>query len=549
MKWCNTLATKNTIVKDRKQSTGDSPGLSVKAVKQTELSWLAVALVSLVSCQSTTAAETAKLVMDLKEETSPLLNSGTSKSYSEGTPVTRSHTPVPAPEDGQVQKKASAEEATPFSIGGLSRRQKISFVLLATSNLFAGCGFSLLAPFFPQEAEKKGASNTAVGLIFSSFQLVIFIFSPIYGNYLTKIGAKFMFVSGIFVGGACSILFGLLNKCPPGNTFVIMCFACRSVEALGMTGLLTASFAIISNEFPKHVATVFGTLETASGIGLMVGPALGGLLYQVGGYGLPFYVMGILILLNGALIYKFLPQIQDTSTPRKKGALKLLTSVYVWVSMVIILCASTGISFIDPTLSPHLEQFDLSPLLIGLVFTIAPALYGISAPLFGYLSDTKGYIFSILILGNLGNGISYLLLGPSPYLPFLPSKLWVVIIGMTLLGLCIGAAVIPTVKCMLVGACDIGFENNLDTYGIVSGLFNSIWCLGGFVGPSLGGVLVNEIGFDKASTVIALFSFLSVICTVMYFILSKIKRASLDSENLQVSYSQVERASPPVETV
>ena len=31
---------------------------------------------------------------------------------------------------------------------------------------------------------------------------------------------------------------------------------------------------------------------------------------QVGGYGLPFYVMGILILLNGALIYKFLPQIQ-----------------------------------------------------------------------------------------------------------------------------------------------------------------------------------------------------------------------------------------------
>ena len=41
------------------------------------------------------------------------------------------------------------------------------------------------------------------------------------------------------------------------------------------------------------------------------------------------------------------------------------------------------------TVTLFVSQFDLSPLLIGLVFTIAPALYGISAPLFGYLSDTK----------------------------------------------------------------------------------------------------------------------------------------------------------------
>ncbi|RUS77196.1 hypothetical protein EGW08_015023, partial [Elysia chlorotica] len=154
-----------------------------------------------------------------------------------------------------------------------------------------------------------------------------------------------MFVAGISVGGACSILFGLLNKCPSGELFVIMCFACRTVEALGIAGLLTASFAIISNEFPNHVATVFGTLETASGIGLMVGPAIGGLLYQIGGYGPPFYVVGSLILLNGALTFKYLPETHNPPEPRKQGALKLLTSVSVWVSMVIVLCVSSGISF------------------------------------------------------------------------------------------------------------------------------------------------------------------------------------------------------------
>ncbi|GFR65866.1 MFS-type transporter-like protein [Elysia marginata] len=489
--------------------------------------------------------------MDQSKETSPLLNSGASKNYSDGeNGAYASHKQGASIEEAQVQGSSSSNENQPFSIGGLSKRQKTVFVLLALANLYSGCGFSLLAPFFPQEAAKKGASGTAIGLIFSSFELVIFIFSPIYGNYLTRIGAKFMFVSGILVGGSCSVLFGLLNKCPSGEIFVVMCFAVRSVEALGLTGLLTASFAIISNEFPNHVATVFGALETASGIGMMIGPSLGGLIYQIGGFGPPFYLMGGLIFLNGALMFKFLPEIEDASSPRKQGIWKLLTSVSVWMSMIIILSASIGISFTDPTLSPHLEQFNLSPALIGLVFTIAPALYGLSTPFFGYLSDTKGYIFSILILGNLGNGIAYLLIGPTPYLPFLPSQLWVVIVGMIVLGLSIGAAVIPTVKCMLLGACDIGFENNLDTYGIISGFFNSVWCLGGFLGPTLGGVLVNEIGFNKASSVIALFSFFSVLCSVIYSVVNKVKqKAVIGSVDLQVSYSQIPKEPPPIESV
>ncbi|GFO13897.1 MFS-type transporter slc18b1-like [Plakobranchus ocellatus] len=318
-----------------------------------------------------------------------------------------------------------------------------------------------------------------------------------------------MFVSGIFVGGSCAALFGVLDKSPSGNTFIIMCFACRSVEALGLAGLLTASFAIISNEFPKYVATVFGVLETASGIGLMVGPAIGGVLYQVGGFGLPFYTMGGLIILTGVLVFKFLPDIQDSPNQKKQGGFRLLTSIYVWVCMIIIFAASTGISFTDPTLSPHLEEFHLSTSVIGLVFTIAPALYGVTAPLYGYLCDSKGYTFSLLIVGNLVCGFGYLLLGPSPYLPFLPSELWIVIVAMSLLGLFLGCAVIPVVKCMLTAACDIGFENNLDTYGIVSGLFNSVWCFGGFVGPVLGGLLVNEVGFNNAASLIALLSFFS----------------------------------------
>jgi MFS family permease len=48
----------------------------------------------------------------------------------------------------------------------------------------------LQAPFFPQEAERKGANATEYGLVFGIFELVVFLISPIYGQYLNRIGPK-----------------------------------------------------------------------------------------------------------------------------------------------------------------------------------------------------------------------------------------------------------------------------------------------------------------------------------------------------------------------
>ena len=44
-----------------------------------------------------------------------------------------------------------------------------------------------------------------------------------------------------------------------------------------------------------------------------------------------------------------------------------------------------------------------------------------------------------------------------------------------------------------------GFPNNLQTYGMVSGLWTSTFALGAFVGPSAAGILFDNFGF-RAST-------------------------------------------------
>lgn len=63
--------------------------------------------------------------------------------------------------------------------------------------------------------------------------------------------------------------------------FIVYCFVFRIFLAIGCTASATASFAVTAMVFPDNVATVFGLLETATGLGMMVGPALGGVLYQV----------------------------------------------------------------------------------------------------------------------------------------------------------------------------------------------------------------------------------------------------------------------------
>lgn len=44
-----------------------------------------------------------------------------------------------------------------------------------------------------------------------------------------------------------------------------------------------------------------------------------------------------------------------------------------------------------------------------------------------------------------------------------------------------------------------GFQNNLETFGLISGLWTSAFALGAFIGPSVSGILYDGIGFRNAS--------------------------------------------------
>ena len=55
-----------------------------------------------------------------------------------------------------------------------------------------------------------------------------------------------------------------------------------------------------------------------------------------------------------------------------------------------------------------------------------------------------------------------------------------------------------------------GFPNNLETYGLISGLWTSTFALGAFIGPSVAGILLDNIGFRNATMFIVLLHMLVV---------------------------------------
>jgi len=67
------------------------------------------------------------------------------------------------------------------------------------------------------------------------------------------------------------------------------------IQGFGDAACSTAIFSIIGQEFPHSRDEYLGYVEGAVGIGLMSGPVIGQLIYNLVGYEWTFYVSGIII--------------------------------------------------------------------------------------------------------------------------------------------------------------------------------------------------------------------------------------------------------------
>lgn len=68
--------------------------------------------------------------------------------------------------------------------------------------------------------------------------------------------------------------------------------SCRALGGIADVAAWGAVLAILLKVFPEKYASILSWTETFFGLGYMLGPALGALLYDLGGFTLPFLVVG-----------------------------------------------------------------------------------------------------------------------------------------------------------------------------------------------------------------------------------------------------------------
>ena len=103
----------------------------------------------------------------------------------------------------------------------------------------------------------------------------------------------------ILLGNVSTILasigFGLLVYVKNDNTFFVLSLVLRFVQGFGDAGSSTAIFSIIGSEYAEKQELFFGYFESAVGVGLMLGPIMGQLLYNALGFEYTFYATALII--------------------------------------------------------------------------------------------------------------------------------------------------------------------------------------------------------------------------------------------------------------
>eukprot|EP00057_Strongylocentrotus_purpuratus_P008321 XP_011662795.1 PREDICTED: MFS-type transporter SLC18B1 [Strongylocentrotus purpuratus] len=294
----------------------------------------------------------------------------------------------------------------------ITKSDIITFLCLVVSTFISWLAFSIMAPFFPNEAHRRGLMDIEVGIIFSLQALTSTIVSPIVGKFIPLIGAKVTLVTGLFLEATGNILFGYCVKLHSKTAFIAFAYITRILVGLGVGTSVTATMTINAKTFPNHIARTMGLLETTAGLGLLLGPVFGGLLYQLGGssYLLPFVVIGGLDM--GSMLFSlyFLPS-PKCKAVESGSVSELLRIPWVWPIAMAAFLGSACLSFLEPTFSVHATNFTDNAFYIGLLFMLISGSYAGSSPLWGWIGDTFAMTRVCLIIGLILDSIGFLLIG------------------------------------------------------------------------------------------------------------------------------------------
>ncbi|KAJ3165999.1 hypothetical protein HK101_012023 [Irineochytrium annulatum] len=375
--------------------------------------------------------------------------------------------------------------------------------------------YAVVIPILPFMVEEFGGNSTDVGILLAIYGLGILVSAPLLG-VLSDLWTdkRLPMLLSLLLLAVATVLFPIARSYAP----LLIARFCQGAASAGVWTLGLALVADVYKEGPGEkqgsgggVGTAMGYVLSGYTLGQLVGPPIGGALYQIG-RNVPFWVCGGFLLLD--ILGRFLvvePErvIEEVAIeepvdgapvtvavkPRGFGFVRLAKRCPTVLGLTM--AVGMVLSGVEGTLPLHLQsQYGFNTSQVGLVFiaVIVPSL--IFAPPAGMLYDRVG-ARPILLYGILASAVIVLLL------LWATSPLWYLILSLFLFGGITATALTPLMP-------EIGESVPREDYAKAYSLFNVAFAMGIIVGPFVTALIYQysgwtaEVGFLAAVLFVAL---------------------------------------------
>lgn len=361
--------------------------------------------------------------------------------------------------------------------------RKTQFTVVFFTILLSTIGFGVCIPVLPLYAKTFGASEFLNGLLIGVFPLMVFLASPLWGKLSDRVGRRPVLIFSVLGSAAGYFLMGFAHTLP-------LLFIARIVDGASGGNVAAAQAYIADITSPQERSRAMGMIGAAFGIGFIIGPALGGIAAQISPNA-PFFLVGILCLINAILIWTSLPESLPLERRRQHGAPQPLTAlpshadgpVYFTVAASYLVCLAA--------------------------FSIMTAVFSLFAQeRFGMDEQHVGYVMAAIgVVGVvMQGGVMRKLLPAFGEIRLALSGMAILFFSFILLPLDTGLHGLYAVSCLIAVGNSLvqptlnGLASRCVTnawQGRAMGLLQSSASLGRTVGPVLGGWL---LGFDRGGT-------------------------------------------------
>ena len=367
-----------------------------------------------------------------------------------------------------------------------------SFLLICTVGIFCFISYNMVRmPVLALFAEHLGAGPERIGLIVSVSTLTGVLLKLPSGALSDIYGRRFLLRIGVVAFGLPPFLYLFITDL---NSLT----ALRFVHGLATAIFAPSALATVAELYRERRGAALGTYTACTQSGALLGPFIGGYLAHVAGFDFAFITAGVCGCIAIVLFYSLH---LDVATPRvqQKGMRPLLAEMWKGFAIVaqnrkvLITSATDGAKMIaNGALMAFLPLYGLTvglnPGEVGLLFSVQAGTSFFSKPITGRVSDRVGRQ-PLIMIGLLICAATFVCM---PH---------VSIFALLLLlsaGFGFGEAVVSSSSSAFVAD-----SSEFKTLGAGMGMQGTIGDIGHASGPLLAGILIANMSYAGAFTIIA----------------------------------------------